>query len=113
MGAFLIFFILVCSAIIWVVAIISSLTGEEKVEDEEEEEVTEIRTKEKCGKCGAPLVFDHTDSKGTIVKIDGRGQQIIRNATMSFLWVYFKCTKGCDWQLCTTSTSKNVESRNK
>lgn len=68
----------------------------------------QFKTNVRCGECGAPLIFDRISNKGTAVVFSSRGQQIHRNAIMPFLWVHFKCSKGCDWQLCTTNKSKDV-----
>lgn len=72
-------------------------------------------TNKKCSECGSELIFDHTSNRGTTVEFRADNlpnprkvsQRIIRNAKMSFLWVYFKCPK-CGWGLCTTSESKGV-----
>jgi len=65
-------------------------------------------TDEKCGQCGGNLIFDHTDQGGTIVKFSGGYQEIIRNAKMPFVWVYFDC-EDCDYGLCCSSDSDSIK----
>ena len=87
-----------------------------KRKKEEKKSKSIYKTLEVCGQCGGELVFDHTSDKGTIVAVHADRlpcprkvrSSIHKNATMPFLWVYFRCVKGCDWQLCTTSRSKAV-----
>ncbi len=66
-------------------------------------------TKQKCERCGASLIFQRTEKTGTLVEHNKDHHKILTNAIMSFDWVYFRCSRGCDWQLCTTSDSRDVK----